>query len=168
VSTTTRVTSKRDLIAKIEHGYVASRAVLEALPAERWDEKLPAGWTLKEMAGHLGYWESTVRPHIEALRTGTARDSGGSADAENAKVAAEVRGLDARRGARAMGGRARGCSRCRRLAERGRARGRTRYQEVRRRDLWHYPDHFADLGAASRPERAAKIASSAEVPFRLR
>ena len=93
MSITTPVTSKSDLIAKIEHGYVASRAVLEALPAERWDEPLPAGWTLKEMVGHLGYWESTLRPYIDSLRTGAPRESGGSADAENAKVAAEVRGL---------------------------------------------------------------------------
>ena len=56
MSTTTRATSKSDLIAKIEHGYVASRTVLDALPAERWSETLPAGWTLKEMVGHLAYW----------------------------------------------------------------------------------------------------------------
>ena len=69
MSTTTPVTSKSDLLAKIEHGYVASRAVLEALPAERWDEALPAGWTLKEMVGHLAYWEDTVPPFVESLRT---------------------------------------------------------------------------------------------------
>ena len=64
MSTTTRGISKSDLLAKIEHGYVASRAVLDALPAERWTETLPAGWTLKEMVGHLAYWEDTVPPFV--------------------------------------------------------------------------------------------------------
>ena len=78
MSTTTRATSKSDLLAKIEHGYVASRAVLDALPAERWDEALPAGWTLKEMVGHLAYWEGTVPPFVESLaerhRAGVGRE----------------------------------------------------------------------------------------------
>ena len=93
MSTTTRATSKSDLLAKIEHVYVASRAVVEALPAERWDEMLPAGWTLKEMVGHLAYWEETVPPFVESLRTGVARESVGTVDEQNAKTAAAVKGL---------------------------------------------------------------------------
>ena len=77
MSTTTRGTSKSELLAKIEHGYVASRAVLDGLPAERWDEVLPAGWTLKEMVGHLAYWESGVPLYIESLRSCAAAPIGG-------------------------------------------------------------------------------------------
>jgi hypothetical protein len=77
------------------------REAIGALPAERWDEKLPAGWTLKEMVGHLAHWESTVPAFVDSLRTGTpeevallvADDGGGDADEQNARAAAEARGL---------------------------------------------------------------------------
>ena len=168
MSTTTRAISKRDLIAKIEHGYIASRAVLDALPAERWDEPLPAGWTLKEMVGHLAYWESTVRPYIEALRSGAPREPGGDADAKNAKVAAEVRGLtredvlrrwtDAHADVLAVADS---------LNEDELADERF-IEKFHGETYGHYPDHFADLGAAIRTgKELAKIASMSEVPFRL-
>ena len=168
MSTTTRAISKRDLIAKIEHGYIASLAVLEALPAERWDEPLPAGWTLKEMVGHLGYWETTVRPHIEALRTGAPREPGGNADAANAKVAAEVRGLAReevlQRWAAAHADVLAVADSLNEdeLADEG------FIEKFNGETYGHYPDHFADLGAAIKTgKELAKIASTSEVPFRL-
>jgi hypothetical protein len=168
VSTTTRAISKRDLIAKIEHGYIASRSVLEALPAERWDEALPAGWTLKEMVGHLGYWESTVRPYIEALRSGAPRESGGSADAENAKVAAEVRGLTRENVLeRWAAAHADVLAVADSLNEDELADERF-IEKFNGETYGHYPDHFADLGAAIKSgKELAKIASTSEVPFRL-
>ena len=42
MSTTTPAISKSDLLAKVDHGYVASRAVVDALPPERFDEQLPS------------------------------------------------------------------------------------------------------------------------------
>src|SRR5438876_8528626 len=69
------------------------REAIGALPAARWDEKLPAGWTLQEMVGHLAYWESTIPAFVDALRNGTPRDGDGDVDAQNARAAAEVRGL---------------------------------------------------------------------------
>ena len=168
MSTTTRAISKRDLIAKIEHGYIASRSVLEALPAERWDEALPAGWTLKEMVGHLGYWESTVRPYIEALRSGAPRESGGSADAENAKVAAEVRGLTRENVLeRWAAAHADVLAVADSLNEDELADERF-IEKFNGETYGHYPDHFADLGAAIKSgKELAKIASTSEVPFRL-
>jgi hypothetical protein len=68
------------------------REAIGALPAARWDEKLPAGWTLKEMVGHLAYWESTIPAFVDSLRRGTTREDG-DVDAQNARAAAEVRGL---------------------------------------------------------------------------
>src|SRR5438046_5227681 len=77
------------------------REAIGALPPERWDVKLPAGWTLKEMVGHFAYWESTIPAFVDSLRTGTpqevallvADDGGGDADEQNARAAAEARGL---------------------------------------------------------------------------
>ena len=68
------------------------REAIGALPPSRWDEKLPAGWTLKEMVGHLAYWESTIPAFVDSLRAGTSRDCG-DVDAQNANAAAEARGL---------------------------------------------------------------------------
>jgi hypothetical protein len=56
VSTTTPVISKSDLLAKIEHGYVSTRAVLDAIPADGYDDKLPSGMTLREVLAHLAAW----------------------------------------------------------------------------------------------------------------
>ena len=168
MSTTTRAISKKDLIARIEHGYIASRAVLEALPAERWDERLPAGWTLKEMVGHLGYWETTVRPYIEALRTGAPREQSGDADAENAKVAAEVRGLTREEVLeRWAAAHADVLAVADSLNEDELADERV-IKKFDGETYGHYPDHFADLGAAIKTgKELAKIASTSEVPFRL-
>ncbi|HEY3126249.1 MAG TPA: hypothetical protein VGK07_04245, partial [Candidatus Limnocylindria bacterium] len=60
MSTTTPVISKSDLLARVEHMYVATRAVLDAVPSERYDEKLPSGMTLREVLAHLAAWEETV------------------------------------------------------------------------------------------------------------
>jgi DinB family protein len=101
VNTTIRGTSKGELLAKISGAHRSMREAIGALPAERWDEKLPAGWTLKEMVGHLAHWEGTVPAFVDSLRTGTpqevallvADDGGGDADEQNARAAAEARGL---------------------------------------------------------------------------
>jgi hypothetical protein len=69
------------------------RDAIGALPAPRWDEKLPSGWTLKEVVGHLAYGESTVPAFVDSLRNGTAREGDADVDELNARAAAEVRGL---------------------------------------------------------------------------
>jgi DinB family protein/mycothiol maleylpyruvate isomerase-like protein/uncharacterized protein DUF1706 len=92
VNTTIRGTSRDELLGEISGAHRAMREAIGALPAPRWDEKLPAGWTLKEMVGHLAYWESTIPAFVESLRTGTSREEG-DVDAQNARAAAEARGL---------------------------------------------------------------------------
>jgi hypothetical protein len=48
VSTETPATSSvAELLERIEHLYVATRSVLDAIPADRYDEKLPSGLTLR-------------------------------------------------------------------------------------------------------------------------
>ncbi|HKY50124.1 MAG TPA: maleylpyruvate isomerase N-terminal domain-containing protein, partial [Candidatus Limnocylindria bacterium] len=158
-----------ELLAKVEHGYVASRSVVEALPVERWDETLPAGWTLKEMVGHLAYWEGTVAPFIESVRGG-ARTSGnaGSVDEQNAKAAAAAKASS----------REDVLARWQVAHERLTAVVRSLNDDELADDgiieklagdtYDHYPDHYADLGAAIKTgKELAQIAASSEVPFRL-
>jgi hypothetical protein len=168
VSTTTPVISRTDLLAKIEHVYIASRAVLEALPAERWDEQLPAGWTLKEMVGHLAYWEDTVPTFVESIRTGAARDSAGSVDEQNARVAAAVKSL-ARDDVleQLESAHRRVVDLVRSLNDDEVADGRI-LEKLAGDTFDHYPDHFADLGAAIKTgTELAKAAERAWIPFRM-
>jgi hypothetical protein len=168
VSTTTRAISKSDLLAKIEHVYVASRAVLDALPSERWDETLPAGWTLKEMVGHLAYWEDTVPTFVESIRAGAARESSGSVDEQNARVAAAVRSL-ARDDVldQLESAHRRAVDLVRSLNEDELADGRI-LEKLAGDTYEHYPEHFADLGAAIKTgKELGQIANGAWIPFRL-
>jgi hypothetical protein len=168
VSTTTRATSKSDLLAKIEHVYVASRAVLDALPSERWDETVPAGWTLKEMVGHLAYWEDTVPTFVESIRAGAARESSGSVDEQNARVAAAVRSL-ARDDVleQLESAHRRVVDLVRSLNEDELADGRI-LEKLAGDTYEHYPEHFADLGAAIKTgKELAQAAERAWIPFRL-
>ncbi len=93
MSTTIRGTSRDEVIKKIAGAHRSMREAIGALPAPRWDEKLPSGWTLKEMVGHLAYWESTIPAFVDSLRNGTSPEGGAEVDELNARAAAEVRGL---------------------------------------------------------------------------
>jgi hypothetical protein len=168
VSTTTRGTSKSELLAKIEHGYVASRAVLEALPAERWTEKLPAGWTLKEMVGHLAYWEDTVPPFVESIRTGATRESAGSVDEQNTRAAAAAKVLSRDDVLKQLeSAHVRVVKLVRSLAEDELADGSI-IEKLAGDTYEHYPDHYADLGAAIKTgTELAQAAERAWTPFRL-
>ena len=168
MSITTPVTSKSDLIAKIEHGYVSARAVLDALPAERWDETLPSGWTLKEMVGHLAYWEGTVPPFIESFRSGVAQASATTVDEQNARVAASVKDLSRDDVLRQLEtAHARLVEMVRTLNDDELADGRI-LEKLAGDTYEHYPEHYADLGAAIKTgKELAEIANAAWVPFRL-
>jgi hypothetical protein len=168
VSTTTPAISKSGLIAKIEQGYVASRAVVEALPTERWEEALPSGWTLKEMVGHLVYWESSVPKFVVSARAGETPEDCGDVDEQNAKASAEARALT-REDVLARWAEAH-------QSVLDAANALTDDELVDRRIVdkfdgetyGHYPDHFADLGAAIRTSaELADIAGRAWIPFRL-
>ena len=168
MSTTTRAISKSDLLAKIEHGYVASRAVLDALPAERWTETLPAGWTLKELVGHLAYWEDSVPTFVEAMRTGAARESFGSVDEQNAQVAAAVKDLAREDVLRQLeSAHSRVVELVRSLTDDELADARI-IEKLAGDTYEHYPEHYADLGAAIKTgKEMAQIANGAWIPFRL-
>jgi mycothiol maleylpyruvate isomerase-like protein/DinB family protein len=167
VNTTIRGTSKAELLAKISHGYRAMRDAIGALPSPRWDEKLPSGWTLKEMVGHLAYWENTVPAFVDSLRTGTLREDG-DVDALNARAAAEVRGLlrdevlcrwdDAHSEMLEV---------ARNLSDAELA-DETFVKKFEGETYGHYPDHYADLGAAIRDkDDLLAIVQTSWTPFRL-
>ena len=60
-------TSPRELLARVEHGYQSTRAVVDALGPMRFDERLPSDMTLREVLAHLAAWEETVPPRVERV-----------------------------------------------------------------------------------------------------
>ena len=168
MSTTIPAISKSDLLARIEHGYVSTRAVLDAIPADRYDEKLASGMTLREVLAHLAAWEETVPPRVASAIAGGA-DVGDYSDIDgfNARVSAETRdtSIDDLK-ARLARSHAAVVDVVRSFE--GRDVPDLAVQIVEWNTTQHYPDHFGDLGAAIKTAKElAKIASTAEVPFRL-
>jgi len=148
VSTTIRATSKDELLAKISGAHRSMREAIGALPAPRWDEKLPAGWTLKEMVGHLAYWESAIPAFVDSLRTGTPRESGGDVDEQNARAAAEARGLSRDEVlCRWDDAHSEMLEVARNLSE-AELEDVSFMQKFEGETYGHYPDHYADLAAA--------------------
>jgi hypothetical protein len=168
VSTTTPVTSKSDLLARIEHGYVSTRAVLDAIPADRYDEKLPSGMTLREVLAHLAAWEETIPPRVASAIAG-AGDVGDYSDVDgfNARVSAETRDTSiddlkvrlARSHAAVVD--------VVRSFE-GRDVPELAVQIIEWNTTQHYPDHFGDLGAAIKTAKDLAMAVNAGwINFRL-
>ena len=169
MSTTIPATSKDDLLVKIEHGYVASRSVLEALPPERFDEKLASGWTLKDVLAHLGAWEEICLDRVAGLRRGEwRRYTDADTDEMNASIAARSRDTDVPELLRRWGEAHAGVLEI--------VRGLTseeladeRFQLAIGADTYdHYPDHFADLAAAIKTSaELADIVGRSWTQFRL-
>ena len=92
MSTETLATSSTaELLAKVEHMYVSTRAVVDSVPADRWDAPLPSGMTLRQVVAHLAAWEETVPRRVEsALARGVDTDDNKDIDAFNARVFAET------------------------------------------------------------------------------
>ena len=159
------------LAAQIEQLYVASRSVFDAIPEDRYDEKLPSGMTLREVLAHFAAWEETVPPRVESvMESGTdsfGRDDLEDIDAFNAQVFAQTQDtpiVDLKQ----------------RLARSNKAvvnlvrsfEGNEMPELARKVVEWnttgHYPDHFADLGAAIKTARdLALVVNAGWVNFRL-
>jgi len=149
VSTTTPAISKNDLLAKVDHGYVASRAVVDALPPERFDEQLPSGWSLKEVVAHHAAWEGTVPSRIERVLHGDGVDPKweGSVDDFNRRAAADVKDVSvADVLARWTAAHAKVVEIVRSFE--GRDVPKLATDIVEWNTTQHYPDHFADLDAS--------------------
>jgi hypothetical protein len=127
---------------------VATRAVLDALPAERYDETLPSGMTLREVLAHLAAWEETVPDRVASVLAGRGDLDGHSdIDGFNAKVSAETRdsSIDDLK-ERLAKSHAAVTDVVRSLEERDVPE--LAVQVVEWNTTQHYPDHFGDLGAA--------------------
>jgi len=169
VSITTPGTSRSDLRAKVDHGYVASRAVVDALPPERFDEQLPSGWTLKEVVAHHAAWEGTVPARIERVLHGDGVDPKweGSVDDFNRRAAAGVRDLSV---ADVLAGwtaaHAKVVEIVRSFEDRDVPKLATDIVEWN--TSGHYPDHFADLHASIKTAKdLAMTVNAGWINFRL-
>jgi hypothetical protein len=168
VSTTTPDISKSDLLAHVEEGYVSSRAVVDALPQERFAELLPSGWTLKDVVAHNATWEETVPPRVASVLAGRGDlDDYEDVNGFNRRVTEDVKGASvADVLARWTAAHARVLEIVRSFE--GRDVPRLATDIVEWNTSGHYPDHFADLGAAIRTSKElANIAGRAWIPFRL-
>jgi hypothetical protein len=169
VSTETPATSSvAELLERIEHLYVATRSVLDAIPADRYDEKLPSGLTLRVVLAHLAAWEETVPLRVESVLAGHGDPKGyEDVDGFNAKVADQTRDtpIDDLRTRLTRSHAA--------IVELVRSfEGREVPELARKIVEWntvgHYPDHFGDLGGSIRGATDLTAAVSAGwINFRL-
>ena len=158
MSTTTPVTSnargggpwaRSDLLARVSQAYRALRSALEALPRERFAERLRTGWSLNEIVAHLAAWEETVPKRVAGvLEGGEDPKLYDDIDAFNARVASESRGktpdeLFARWAAAHDAVR----ETVRTIPE---GADKLAFDIVEWNTTGHYPDHFGDVGAAMR------------------
>ena len=171
MSTETLATSKSDLRERVEHLYVSTRSVLDAIPADRYDQKLPSGMTLREVLAHLAAWEETVPQRVESvLATGEDRYDGADIsdiDGFNAKVSAETRDtpIDDLRARLA-----RSHAEVARVVRgfEGRDVPKLAIDVVEWNTTGHYPDHFGDLGASIKTAKDLAMAVNAGwINFRL-
>lgn len=136
------------LLERVEHMYVATRSVIDALPAERFDAVLPSGWRLRDVVAHLAAWEETVPPRVAAVLA-TGDDPQGDVDIEafNRRVVAKAADATADElRARLAAAHAKVVETIRSFD--GRDVPKLATEIVEWNTTGHYPDHFADLGAA--------------------
>ena len=166
-STTTPGTSKEALLRRIAQGYRALRSSLEALPRERFGEKLSTGWSLNENLLHLAAWEETVPPRVAGvLSRGEDPKLYDEIDSFNARVAAESRGKSTDElFARWSAAHERVLETVRRLSDDAPPLA---FDVVEWNTTNHYPDHFADIGAAVRDAAdLVRLIQTNWLPFRL-
>ncbi|TMC77247.1 MAG: ClbS/DfsB family four-helix bundle protein [Chloroflexi bacterium] len=149
VSTTILGTSKADLDKRIAQSYRALRSALEALPRERFTEKLRTGWSLNDNLAHLAAWEETVPPRVAGvLASGEDPKLYEDVDGFNARVARETKGKSTDDlFARWSVAHERLLETVRSLPEDAE---KLAFDVVEWNTTGHYPDHYADIGAAIR------------------
>jgi hypothetical protein len=148
--------------------YVATRAVLDAVPSERYDEKLPSGMTLREVLAHLAAWEETVPSRVESVLAGSG-DLGDYSDVDgfNAKVSAETRDTSIDDLKERLARSHAAVLQVVRSFE-GREVPELALQVVEWNTTQHYPDHFGDLDASIKTGKELAMAVNAGwINFRL-
>ncbi len=149
MSTTIPVTSKAELLRRIGQTHRALRSALEALPRERFAEKLSTGWSLNENIAHLAAWEETVPKRVAAvLEGGEDPKLYEDIDGFNARVATEARGKSTDELlVRWATSHERVLETVRSLPEDA---DKLAFEIVEWNTTGHYPDHYGDIGAAMR------------------
>ena len=149
MSTTTPVISKDGLLRRISQSFRALRSSLEALPRDRFTEKLSTGWSLNENLAHLAAWEETVPKRVAAvLESGEDPKLYDDIDAFNARAAAEAQGKTTDELlARWSAAHERVLEAVRSMPEDAE---RLAFEIVEWNTTGHYPDHFEDIDAAIR------------------
>jgi hypothetical protein len=143
------------------------REAIGALPAARWDETLPAGWTLREMVGHLAYWESTVPAAVESLRAGASGDCD-DVDAQNAREAARARGQSRDEVLRLWDDAHAEVLEVARDLTDAEVADDAFIKKFEGETYGHYPEHYGDLGAAIKDkDDLLAIVQTAWTGFRL-
>lgn len=168
MSTTIPDISKSDLLAQVEQGYVASRAVVDALPPERFAEMLPSGWRLKDVVAHNAAWEETVPRRVASVLAGHGDlDDYEDIEAFNRQISEQVKSTSvADVLARWTAAHAEVLEVVRSFD--GHDVPKLATDIVEWNTSGHYPDHFADLGAAIKTSKElADIAGRAWISFRL-
>jgi hypothetical protein len=167
VSTTTPVTSKDDLLRQIGQSYRALRTALEALPRERWAEKLRTGWTLNEDLAHLAAWEETVPKRVAAvLEGGEDPKLYDDIDGFNAHVAKDSHGKTTDELlARWSAAHEAVLETVRELPEDA---DKLAFEVIEWNTTGHYPDHYRDVSAAIKDkDDLVGLVQSSWTPFRL-
>ncbi|HEV8535027.1 MAG TPA: maleylpyruvate isomerase N-terminal domain-containing protein [Candidatus Limnocylindria bacterium] len=165
-STTTPAISKSQLRRDIGAGYRALRSALEALPRERFGEPTAAGWSLKEIVAHLAAWEETVAPRLSRVLEGRGDPWSEDVDGFNARLREEVRSKSAEEMfARWGAAHARVLDAVESLPEDAE---KLAHDVIAWNTTGHYPDHYADIGAAVRDAaELTRVIQAAWPSFRL-
>jgi len=143
------ISRKDELLQRIGQSHRALRSALEALPRERFTEKLSTGWSLNENIAHLAAWEETVAERVAAvLESGEDPKLYEDVDGFNARVAIEARGKSTDELlARWATSHERVLETVRSLPEDA---DKLAFEIVEWNTTGHYPDHYGDIGAAMR------------------
>jgi len=167
VSTTIPATSRDELLARVNAGYRALRAALEALPRERFEEETAAGWSLKDVVAHLAAWEESVPPRVAGvLEKGSDPRLYEDVESFNARVAEAARERTADElFARWAAAHERVLETLRALPENA---APLAFEIVEWNTTGHYPDHYADVDRAiGDAAELLRIIQSSWITFRL-
>lgn len=86
--------TKANLLQRILNGREQLDATLGRIPEKEMEEPLlHDGWSVKDVLGHLAFWEETVPLRFETGRAGREPEPMGDMDALNARVLADFRRL---------------------------------------------------------------------------
>jgi hypothetical protein len=166
-STTIPGTSKDELLRRIGQSHRALRSALAALPRECFTARLRTGWSLNENLAHLAAWEETVPPRVAGVLEG-AEDPKlyDDIDSFNARVAREAQGRTTDElFARWTAAHDRVLETVRSLPDDA---PKLAFDVVEWNTTGHYPDHYADIGAAIRGnDDLFAVVQTNWIPFRL-